>query len=110
MFFHPLRNLRGYVRTIGAAPLWLLALTVLAMPSHATEEPKYQVVREFAGVEVRQYAPYTVAEVVVPGPAGAAGSQVRVTVLNATTVRLELDAQGDGVWEAGRNLAWTALE
>lgn len=75
MFFHPLRNLRGYVRTIGAAPLWLLALTVLAMPSHATEEPKYQVVREFAGVEVRQYAPYTVAEVVVPGPAGAAGSQ-----------------------------------
>jgi SOUL heme-binding protein len=75
MLFHPFRNLRGYVLAIGAAPLWLLALTVLAMPSHATEEPKYQVVRELPCVEVRQYAPYTVAEVVVPGPAGEAGSQ-----------------------------------
>ena len=45
------------------------------MPIHATEEPDYQVVRELAGVEVRQYAAYTVAEVVVDGPASAAGKQ-----------------------------------
>ena len=45
------------------------------MPTHATEEPEYQVVREFAGIELRQYAAYAVAEVVVAGPAGDAGSQ-----------------------------------
>ena len=45
------------------------------MPSHATEEPEFQVVREFAGIELRQYAAYTVAEVVVAGPAGEAGNQ-----------------------------------
>ncbi|MBC7598053.1 MAG: heme-binding protein [Polaromonas sp.] len=45
------------------------------MPSHATEEPEYQVVRELAGIEVRQYAAYAVAEVLVPGPAGEAGKQ-----------------------------------
>ncbi|MDZ4396746.1 heme-binding protein [Hydrogenophaga sp.] len=45
------------------------------MPVHATEEPSYQVVREFSGIEVREYAAYTVAEVVVAGPAGEAGGQ-----------------------------------
>ena len=48
------------------------------MPSHATPEPDYQVVRtlgDTVGIEVRQYAAYTVAEVTVPGPADAAGSQ-----------------------------------
>jgi hypothetical protein len=59
----------------GAALLAAFVLTTLAMPSHATEEPEYQVVRELAGIELRQYAAYTVAEVVVPGPAGAAGGQ-----------------------------------
>ena len=53
----------------------LLALTALFAPAHATEEPEYQVVRELAGIEVRQYAAYTVAEVVVSGPAGEAGNQ-----------------------------------
>ncbi|MDM7943060.1 MAG: heme-binding protein [Hydrogenophaga sp.] len=52
-----------------------LALTTLTMPAHATEEPEYRVVRELPGVELRQYAPYTVAEVVVAGPAGEAGGQ-----------------------------------
>ena len=52
-----------------------LALTAFPMPSHATEEPEYQVVREFSGIEVRQYAAYTVAEVVVAGPGSEAGSQ-----------------------------------
>ena len=45
------------------------------MPSHATEEPEYQVVRQLADIEVRQYAAYAVAEVVVPGPSGEAGNQ-----------------------------------
>jgi hypothetical protein len=45
------------------------------MPSHATEEPEYQTVRQFADVEVRRYAAYAVAEVVVAGPAAEAGSQ-----------------------------------
>jgi hypothetical protein len=45
------------------------------MPGHATEEPEYQVVRELADIEVRQYAAYTVAEVLVAGLAGEAGNQ-----------------------------------
>ena len=45
------------------------------MPSQATQVLEYQVVREFPDIEVRQYAAYTVAEVVVAGPAGEAGNQ-----------------------------------
>ncbi len=51
------------------------ALTAIAMPSLAIEEPAYQVVRQLEEIEVREYAPYTVAEVLVAGPAGEAGSQ-----------------------------------
>jgi len=56
---------------------FLIAITLssFAMSSHATEEPEYQVTRELADAEVRQYAAYTVAEVIVPGPSGKAGSQ-----------------------------------
>ncbi|MFM9879230.1 MAG: SOUL family heme-binding protein [Burkholderiaceae bacterium] len=50
----------------------LLALTT--MTSHAVEEPPYTVVRKLEGVEVREYPPFTVAEVVVNGPATEAGS------------------------------------
>jgi len=50
-------------------------MSTFITPSHATEEPEYQVVRELAGIEVRQYAAYAVAEVVVAGPAGEAGNQ-----------------------------------
>ena len=57
-----------------AASLAALALTAVT-PSHATEEPDFQVLREFAGVELRQYAGYAVAEVVVPGPAEEAGNR-----------------------------------
>jgi SOUL heme-binding protein len=58
-----------------AALLLALALGSLAMPSRATEEPDYQVVRQLAKIEVRQYAPYAVAEVVVAGPSEEAGNQ-----------------------------------
>jgi hypothetical protein len=59
----------------GALLLAGLVLSTLSMPTHATEEPDYQVVRELAGIELRQYAAYTVAELVVAGPAGEAGNQ-----------------------------------
>lgn len=55
-------------------PVWL-GLSILSMPAHAIEEPDHETVRDIAGVEVRQYAPYTVAEVTVPGPAEEAGNQ-----------------------------------
>lgn len=56
---------------------FLLLLTLAAMPllSHAIEEPDYEVVRKFDKVELRQYAPYVVAEVVLDTPAEDAGNQ-----------------------------------
>lgn len=59
---------------------WLVALSAqvlfaLPMPSFATQEPDYTLVRQLEGVEVRDYPAYAVAEVVVPGPATEAGNQ-----------------------------------
>ena len=59
----------------------LLSLIFLACPmtSRATAEPEYKVLRSLdaieVGVEVREYAPYSVAEVVVAGPADEAGNK-----------------------------------
>jgi hypothetical protein len=54
----------------------LFALSTFAMSSHATQEPGYQIVRALGeSIEVRHYAAYTVAQVVVAGPAGEAGNQ-----------------------------------
>ena len=75
MNFHPPGKPSRVALAFGIAALSSLVLTTLPMPSHATEEPEYQVVREFAGIELRQYAGYAVAEVVVAGPAGEAGNQ-----------------------------------
>jgi hypothetical protein len=60
---------------LGAVLFSTLGLTAFSMPIHATEEPDYQVVHLFADIEVRQYAAYAVAEVVVSGPAALAGNQ-----------------------------------
>jgi len=55
----------------------LLLATLAAAPlmAHAIEEPDFQVLQRLDGVEIRQYASYVVAEVVVPGPADSAGNQ-----------------------------------
>jgi hypothetical protein len=59
----------------------LLGLTAVAcLPlvspaAHAIEEPSYTVERKLGEVEIRAYAPYVVAEVVVPGPADSAGNR-----------------------------------
>ena len=45
------------------------------MTSHAIEEPRYEVVREVEGVELRQYASYVVAEVMLDATAEDAGSR-----------------------------------
>ncbi len=55
----------------------LLPLLLAAMPltSYAVEEPDYEVIGRFDGVELRRYAPYVVAEVVLDTPAADAGNQ-----------------------------------
>lgn len=55
---------------------FLITLLVALAPSmsHAIEEPTYEVERRIGDVEVRQYAPYVVAEVTVDGPADEAGN------------------------------------
>ena len=63
-----------HTKKLGSA-LFALLLLLSAMPIHAIEEPTYTVVQKTEVFEVRQYAPYLVAEVVVPGPASDAGSQ-----------------------------------
>lgn len=49
--------------------------SLLPTPAMAIEEPSYDVVRQLDGVEVRQYAPYAVAQVTVAGDAKEAGNQ-----------------------------------
>jgi hypothetical protein len=55
----------------------LLLITLAAMPlfSQATEEPDYEVVKTFKQVELRQYTPYVVAEVVLDTTADKAGNE-----------------------------------
>lgn len=55
--------------------LMLLATAVMPLLSHAIEEPDYEVIRTFDGVELRRYAPYVVAEVVLDAGAEEAGSR-----------------------------------
>ncbi|HMA06340.1 MAG TPA: heme-binding protein, partial [Ramlibacter sp.] len=42
--------------------------------ANAIEEPRFTVISQQQGFEIRDYAPYIVAEVVVPGPADEAGN------------------------------------
>ncbi len=51
------------------------AIAVPAAEASADGGPSYAVTKRYADFELRQYAPYTVAEVTVPGPAEDVGSQ-----------------------------------
>jgi hypothetical protein len=64
-------------RVCATAVFVVSAITLLTftMPSHAIEEPSYKIVQTLQDVEVREYVAYTVAEVVVSGPASEAGNQ-----------------------------------
>lgn len=65
-------------RTLSATLLrHLLWLAFAAVPlwSHAIEEPDYEVIRTLDTVEVRRYAPYVVAEVVLDATADEAANQ-----------------------------------
>jgi hypothetical protein len=75
MPFRPFRKPFRPSLAFGAALLSTFMLIAISMPTHAIEEPEYKIVRELAGIEVRQYAAYTVAEVAVTGPASEAGNQ-----------------------------------
>ena len=55
--------------------LLLITLAVMPLLSHAIEEPDYEVIRKLDNVELRRYAPYVVAEVVLNATAEEAGSQ-----------------------------------
>ena len=55
--------------------LFSLCLLTAHLTSMAIEEPSYEVVQQLEGAEVRQYAPYVVAQVLVSGPAEQAGNQ-----------------------------------
>jgi hypothetical protein len=55
--------------------LILLTLAAMSSFSHAIEEPRYEVTRTIDAVELRQYAPYVVAEVVLDATAEDAGSR-----------------------------------
>ncbi|MDZ7589301.1 MAG: heme-binding protein [Rubrivivax sp.] len=55
--------------------LLLLTLTTVPLLSHAIEEPRYEVIKQIDTVELRQYAPYVVAEVVLDATAEDAGSR-----------------------------------
>lgn len=54
--------------------LFSLCLVTTHLSSMAIEEPSYEVVQQLDGAEVRQYAPYVVAQVLVSGPADQAGN------------------------------------
>lgn len=63
-----------FVRATWAAFAAFAALALTSPMTHAIEEPDYTVERRIGAVELRQYAPYVVAEVTVSGPAEAAGN------------------------------------
>jgi hypothetical protein len=54
--------------------LIVLALLIWPLLGHATAEPGYTVVSRLGEIEIRQYEPYAVAEVLIDAPADEAGN------------------------------------
>jgi SOUL heme-binding protein len=52
-----------------------VVLAIMPLTGHAIEEPDHQVIRQLGKVELRQYAPYVVAEVVLDAAADEAGNR-----------------------------------
>ena len=52
-----------------------LCLSVLPLTSMAVEEPDHEIVQRLDGVEIRRYAPYVVAEVLIDSAADQAGNE-----------------------------------
>lgn len=67
----PLEKLFSFARPFAL----LTAFFAMSSPAQAIDEPAFTVLQSTDVFEVRQYAPYLVAEVVVPGPVGEAGNQ-----------------------------------
>ena len=57
------------------ALLLALCLSFLPLTSMAVEEPDHEIVQRLDGAEVRRYAPYVVAEVLIDAPADQAGNE-----------------------------------
>lgn len=55
--------------------LFLLSLALMPLHSQAIEEPEYEVVKTIDKVELRRYAPYVVAEVLLESGAEDAGNK-----------------------------------
>lgn len=66
----PMRRRTTLLAPLCAAVLWVGS----TRPAMAIEEPAYDVLRQIGAVEIRQYAPYVVAEVEVEGTAESAGN------------------------------------
>jgi SOUL heme-binding protein len=64
----------AHLRFTAFVAVSILFLWAIPMTSQATAEPDYQIVQKLEDVEVRAYAAYTVAEVVVSGTAAEAGN------------------------------------
>lgn len=52
-----------------------IVLLAASVPTHAIEEPAYEVTAKIGDIELRQYAPYVVAEVLIAGSATEAGNE-----------------------------------
>ena len=63
------------MRIMNLTLLLAIALFTASMPSHAIEEPAYEVTTKLGEVELRQYAAYLVAEVLLTGSATETGNE-----------------------------------
>ena len=68
-------SVRRGARGMGLALAALLTLGAQFPMAQAIEKPQYTVVQRYGGFEVREYAPYLVAEVTVTGPQEQAGNR-----------------------------------